>query len=209
MRVAAHRITKAFGPTTVLRDVTVSVDDGEVVALVGPSGTGKSTLLAIIGGLTAADSGTVERTVTIPDGPRDLCWIFQGVNLLPRRTALDNVMLGAYRATSDITDARRRAAAALTTVGLGDRAHAPIRQLSGGERQRVAVAAALIGTPGLLLADEPTAQLDRSNAELVTDAIIDLVTAGTSAIIATHDMSVAARCHRIVDLGNLTSEANR
>ncbi len=206
MRVAARNITKSFGRTTVLNDVNFTVDDGEVVSLVGPSGTGKSTLLAIIGGLTAPDTGTIERTVTVDGGPGDLCWIFQGVNLLPRRSVIDNVLLGAYRSAIVLDDARQRASRALSTVGLAARAHSPVRHLSGGERQRVAVAAALVGTPGLLLADEPTAQLDRVNADLVTDAVLNLVTAGTSAIIATHDLSVAARCHRVIDLSCLAAE---
>lgn len=186
----------------VLKGVTLSIGRGESVALVGPSGSGKSTLLEIIGGLLKPDSGTVSGQPS----REAMRWIFQTPTTLERRTALHNVQIGAMavmsrRAAED--EARR----ALGRIGLGDFADQPVHDLSGGEQQRVQVARALVGAPALVLADEPSGQLDRTSTELVTEAMRTLLQKGTTFVIATHDRQVVDWCDRVLALqdGRLSS----
>lgn len=197
MRLAARDIAISFGYNDVLRSVSVTVEAGESIALMGPSGSGKTTFLSVLGQLLRPDRGEViydEFT-----SPQQVAWIFQNASVLPRRSAIDNVMFGAFRNGLRLHAARGLGMQALDRIGMGWSAERTVGVLSGGERQRVAVAAALVSKPPLLLADEPTAQLDRTNAEMVTDAILGLAEM-TSVVIATHDIGVAQACDRMIRL---------
>ncbi|MBA2554619.1 MAG: ABC transporter ATP-binding protein [Geodermatophilaceae bacterium] len=192
-----------------LRGVSVRIDPGDYVAVVGPSGSGKSTLMHLLGGLDRPTGGVLRvdgRDVsTLSDealaGLRNAAigFVFQSFQLLARTTAVDNVALPlVYRGVSR-GERRRRAVAALESVGLGHRlGHRP-NQLSGGEQQRVAIARALVGEPRVVLADEPTGNLDTaSGAEVL--AILERLNAGsgTAVVLVTHDRDVAARARRRV-----------
>lgn len=198
MRVKLDGVAVRFGKRHVLTDVSLVVDHGESVAIVGPSGSGKSTLLAAIGGIQPIDAGEV----TLGNGNENsrVAWILQTVNVLPSRTVIDNAMIGGYGLGFNAQECRHRASQILKDVGLDHVAGSWARSISGGERQRLVVARSLVGEPELVLADEPTAQLDRFNAERVTEALLDNRAPGTTVIMATHDDQVAARCARTVTL---------
>lgn len=202
-------ITHAYAPDTlVLADVDISLDRGESLALVGPSGVGKTTLLWILGGLLRPTSGnvTLEGVAVGPDHQsnrqraRDFGWVFQSMNVLPRRTALDNVALGAISLGDQRSFANESAARLLNRVGLGSMALKPLYKLSGGETQRVCIARSLVGQPKFVLADEPTGQLDRSTSDLVLDAMWEALNRDVGLVVATHDQQVAARCDRVLRL---------
>jgi putative ABC transport system ATP-binding protein len=192
-----------------LRGVSLRIDPGEYVAVVGPSGSGKSTLMHLLGCLDRPTSGVLrvgDRDVaTLGDGEladlrnRTIGFVFQSFQLLGRTTALDNVGLPLVYRGVRRTERRERAEAALTAVGLGHRlGHRP-GQLSGGEQQRVAIARALVGEPALLLADEPTGNLDTaSGAEIL--ALLDALVRdrGVAVVVVTHDPDVAAMARRRV-----------
>ena len=195
------------GTVNILRGVSLDINAGEIAAVVGPSGAGKSSLMMIVGALERATSGTVE--VAGRDlGPlgddaraqlrRDhIGIVFQGFHLIPTMTALENVALPLeFAGRRDAFDA---AQSALERVGLGHRlTHYPA-QLSGGEQQRVAVARAFVGKPKLLLADEPTGNLDGATGKQVMDLLFELARAeGATLILITHDLALAGRCDRIV-----------
>ena len=191
----------------VLRDASLSINPGEMVALIGPSGAGKSTLLHIAGLLEPATAGTVRidgaDTSRMSDKERTrlrlrrLGFVYQFHHLLPEFTALENVMLPQMIAGAGKSTARRRADHLLNLVGLAARAtHRPAR-LSGGEQQRVAIVRALANNPGLLLADEPTGNLDPQTATDVFDQLQNIVReAGLAALIATHNADLAKRMDR-------------
>lgn len=191
----------------VLHEISLSVDDGEMCSIVGASGSGKSTLLNIMGLLDVPDCGSViyqGRTVHDVDERvqaeirnRHFGFVFQSFNLLPRLSALDNVGLPLlYRGISK-TERRRMAYPLLERVGLGERADHLPDALSGGQKQRVAIARALIGNPKLVLADEPTGNLDPKSAEDILGLLGELNReAGVSVVIVTHDPAISARCHR-------------
>lgn len=197
----------------VLRGVDLEVQAGERVAIVGASGSGKSTLLHVLGGLELASSGTVQvcgRNWAQMGAAEQSAWrnqqlgfIYQFHHLLPEFSALENVAMPLRIRRLDESQTLARAQAALTQVGLGERlAHAP-GQLSGGERQRCAVARALVTAPRLLLADEPTGNLDRGNAERVFSLMLDQAQATQAAVlIVTHDHSLASRCERVLQLND-------
>ena len=199
------------GTVNILRGIDLDVAAGEIAALVGPSGAGKSSLMMVIGGLERATAGTVRVAATDlgaldEDGlarfRRDRVGIvFQGFHLIPTMTALENVALPLEFAGRG--DAFARAEAALGKVGLGPRlAHYPA-QLSGGEQQRVAVARAFAVEPGLLLADEPTGNLDGATGRQVMDLLFELCrTDGTTLILITHDLALAERCDRILRIAD-------
>ena len=188
---------------TALDHVNIDIEAGSMVAITGPSGSGKSTLLHVIGGMDILTSGTLRVGDTQLDElpPRRLVtyrrkvgFVFQRFHLLPALTASDNVAapLLPYEAGKQL---QRRARALLEQVGLGDRADALPSQLSGGEQQRVAIARALIVDPPLLLADEPTGNLDSVTGVAIFDLLIELHTrTGATLIVATHDPAVDARC---------------
>ncbi|MEL7114270.1 MAG: ABC transporter ATP-binding protein [Pseudomonadota bacterium] len=196
---------------TVLSEASIEVAKGEVVALVAPSGAGKSTLLHIAGLLDTADAGEVEiggETITgMSDRRRTVMrrqavgFIYQFHHLLPEFTALENVVLPQLANGADSPAAEARARDLLGTVGVATRADHRPAALSGGEQQRVAFCRALANAPGLLLADEPTGNLDPETSDVVFDALMELVrSTGMAALIATHNHALAARMDRVVRL---------
>ena len=216
-------ITKAYNAGTpavveVLRGVDVALDRGEVVALVAPSGAGKSTLLHIAGLLDTPDGGTVEIAGTdltgAPDRMRTLVrrdevgFVYQFHHLLPEFSAQENIVLPQLAAGVSRSEADARAQQLLDIVGIGARAHHRPAALSGGEQQRVAFCRALANRPSVLLADEPTGNLDPATSDTVFDALMTLVReTGLAAMIATHNMELAARMDRRIrlDQGRLTA----
>ena len=211
-----------------LRGVSVRIDPGDYVAVVGPSGSGKSTLMHLLGGLDRPTTGTLRvggRDVA-GMGEDDLArvrsetigFVFQSFQLLPRTTALDNVgMPLVYRGVRR-AERRERAAAALAAVGLAHRGDHRPNQLSGGEQQRVAIARALVGDPQVLLADEPTGNLDSRSGAVVMELLERLVDErGVAVVLVTHDREVAARARRqvqvrdglLVDDAGVTGPRNR
>jgi lipoprotein-releasing system ATP-binding protein len=198
-------------PVEVLRGVDLSLTSGEMVALVAPSGAGKSTLLHIAGLLDTPDGGTLalggQAMVGANDRARtaarrqDIGFVYQFHHLLPEFTALENIMLPQRANGRSNSAAQDRALKLLAKVGLTDRAGHRPAELSGGEQQRVAFCRALANDPKLLLADEPTGNLDTATAKTVFDVLIGLVReTGLTALIATHNMALAARMDRIVRL---------
>jgi putative ABC transport system ATP-binding protein len=205
------QLASAAGPVNILRGIDLAIGAGETAAMVGPSGAGKSSLLMIIGGLEGATRGEVEVAGADlmrldEDGlarfRRDKVGIvFQGFHLIPTMTALENVALSL-----EFADAERpfeRAAEALRQVGLAHRTEHYPAQLSGGEQQRVAVARAFVGRPKLLLADEPTGNLDTNTGRAIMDLLFSLV-AGTGAtlLLVTHDEALARRCQRVIHIAD-------
>ncbi|MFF2276803.1 ABC transporter ATP-binding protein [Agromyces sp. NPDC058126] len=205
MRIQLNDVGHQFArdSTWLFRDVNCSFEAGTITALMGPSGSGKSTLLGIISGIVRP----VEGSVTMPGPPdaleprfRNFSWMLQVNSVLAGRTAVDNASLAAIANGYSHRDARRLALHALDSLGLADRAWSRVGELSGGEVQRVTVARALLSTGSVLLADEPTAQLDASNTQHVIDALRIAAADGRTVIVATHDESVAAACDRTIRL---------
>ncbi|MCP3935683.1 MAG: ABC transporter ATP-binding protein [Actinomycetia bacterium] len=203
-------------PVEALSGVSLNVDRGELLAIVGPSGSGKSTLLNIIGTLDRATDGSVviEETPIAELSDSKLAgfraarlgFVFQQFHLLEAINAVDNVALGLLYQGLKASQRRMRAAEALERVGLSHRlAHKP-SQLSGGERQRVAIARAIVGEPALVLADEPTGNLDSVASAAIASLLCELNTSGTTIIVITHDEELAAMMRRRVALhdGRLT-----
>ena len=195
----------------VLRDLSLDVTQGEMVAVVGASGVGKSTLLHVLGGLDRPDSGEVEvagrRLADLGDAAlvafrnRQVGFVFQFHHLLPEFTALENVEMPMRIAGVPLPEAKARASELLTRVGLAGRVEHRPSMLSGGEQQRVAVARALVMRPALLLADEPTGDLDEPTAESL-HALLRQMHAehGLTSVIATHNPKLAAACDRVLRL---------
>ena len=215
--IRADKVAKTYQEgklrTEVLREVSLGVKRGETVAIVGASGTGKSTLLHILGGLDAPTSGEVEvegKTMSrLSDRARgelrnkSLGFVYQFHHLLPEFTALENVMLPQMIRGLAKKEARKRAAELLSYLGLSERLEHRPSQLSGGEQQRVAIARAVANAPRVLFADEPTGNLDPHTADHVFQALMQLVKATkVSMLIATHNMELAGRMDRRVSLSN-------
>jgi putative ABC transport system ATP-binding protein len=202
-------VTKVYGeepPVPALRGVSFSVRRGELVAIVGPSGSGKSTLLHIIGTLERPSSGVVRiggvDAARLSDRElsrlraREIGFVFQQFFLAEHSTLLENVADGLLYAGVPAGERRAQAADALIAVGLGERLKARPTQLSGGERQRVAIARALVGRPAIVLADEPTGNLDSATGEQIMALIEHLNSQGATIVVITHEHAIAERCPR-------------
>lgn len=212
--IKAENLAKIYGvddnQVEALAGVSLKVERGEWVAVVGPSGSGKSTLMSLLGVLDQPTSGRYVldgrevsglKGAELARARRDLIgFVFQSYNLLPRQSALSNVELPMIYAGVYGAERKRRALEALERVELSDRASHKPPELSGGQKQRVAVARALVNNPAIVLADEPTGNLDTKSGEGILELFEELNDDGTTLIMVTHDMEVAARAHRIVEV---------
>ena len=207
MLLNANNISKSYEQLKVLKDVSIAVNKGEIVSIVGPSGAGKSTLLQIIGTLDKADSGSLEisgkqiSAIKEKDLPafrnQHIGFIFQFHHLLPEFTALENVCIPAFIAKKSVKEAGKRAKELLEMLKLGERMHHKPSEMSGGEQQRVAVARALMNNPELILADEPSGNLDTDNARALHELFFDLrKKLNQTFIIVTHNEELANMADR-------------
>ena len=194
----------------VLKGLNLEVKEGEYVAFMGPSGSGKSTLMNILGCLDSLTFGTYildgQDVSTIKGDAlsevrnKKIGFVFQTFNLLPKMTAVENVALPALYAGVKKAERIKRATEALESVGLGERIHHKPNEMSGGQRQRVAIARAIINNPKILLADEPTGNLDSKSGEEVLEIFKKLNDSGTTIVMVTHEEDVAEHCKRIIRL---------
>lgn len=205
-----RNVSKQYSSDVVaLRDISLTVNKGELVFLAGPSGAGKSTLMKMIAAMERPTSGQVFvngqdisriKPVAVPFLRRNLGLIFQQQRLLTDRTVLANVMLPLLVTGASKTQAEQRARAALDKVGLGDRANAQPLALSGGEQQRVSIARAIVNRPQVILADEPTANLDRASANKVLEALKAFNSVGVTCLISSHDEVMLDAAARVIHL---------
>ncbi|HKC47793.1 MAG TPA: ABC transporter ATP-binding protein [Gemmatimonadales bacterium] len=212
--ILTHRLTRDYdmGSEVVraLRGVDIQIRRNEFVAVMGPSGSGKSTLMNLVGCLDTPSGGEYwlngQKVSDLSDDDlahirnKEIGFVFQTFNLLPRATALHNVELPLIYAGLDSKARRARAARALEQVGLGDRMDHKPNELSGGQRQRVAIARALVNTPSILLADEPTGNLDSATGEEIMKLFEDLWAAGQTIVLVTHESDIAAHARRQIHL---------
>ncbi|OYU82031.1 MAG: macrolide ABC transporter ATP-binding protein [Flavobacterium sp. BFFFF1] len=194
----------------VLKGINLQINKGEYVALMGPSGSGKSTLMNLLGCLDTPTSGTYvlngKNVSHMSDNElaeirnKEIGFVFQTFNLLPRTTALDNVALPMVYAGKSKSERQERAREVLTQVNLSDRMDHQPNQLSGGQRQRVAIARALVNRPSIILADEPTGNLDSKTSVEIMKLFGDIHKAGNTVILVTHEEDIAAYAHRVIRL---------
>lgn len=194
----------------VLKGIDLDIETGDYVAIMGPSGSGKSTLMNLLGCLDTPTSGTYilngKDVSKLSDDQlaeirnKEIGFVFQTFNLLPRTTALDNVALPMIYAGASKAERQERATQVLSDVGLADRIHHKPNELSGGQRQRVAVGRALVNKPSIILADEPTGNLDSKTSLEILQLFDDIHLAGNTVIVVTHEEDVAARAARIIRL---------
>jgi putative ABC transport system ATP-binding protein len=218
------RVTKTYGaepPVPALREVSFRVDEGELVAILGPSGSGKSTLLHLMGTLERPSSGSVAVTGLDVDALSDrelaavratrIGFVFQQFFLAEHATVLENVADGLLYAGVGAGERRERAETALVRVGLAERVRFKPMQLSGGERQRVAIARALVRRPAIVLADEPTGNLDSATGRAIVELIEELNADGATIVVITHEHEVARRFPRRISLldGQIVSDVDR
>ncbi len=215
-----HNLSKSYHndgiEVPVLKDISFSVNPGEVITIMGPSGIGKSTLLNLIGTLDYPDSGEISYNGVNPFSltekeiarfrNKTIGFVFQFHHLLPEFTALENVMIPSIIYRYDPENAKKSSIEMLERVGLGHRIHHRPSALSGGERQRVAVARALINEPLVVLADEPSGNLDTHNSDLLINLILELNRQfGRTFIIATHNSGIASKSHKVLYLSDKTA----
>jgi putative ABC transport system ATP-binding protein len=222
--VEADEVTRVYpaagGSVRGVSSASLTVDQGEVVAVMGPSGSGKSTLLFLLAGLDRPDEGSVRVSgvdwTTLDDDARarfrrhNCGFIVQGSSLLPQATAAENIEVPLLLDAVDLEERQTRVAEALERVGLSGHAAKLPDQLSGGQQQRVAIARALVGKPAVVLADEPTANLDSETAQEVTELLVSVAPEfGAAVVLVTHDPAVARHAHRTVRLhsGQLDSDS--
>ena len=212
--IETHNIAKVYkmgnNIVNALQDVSMTINRGEYVAFMGPSGSGKSTLMNIIGCLDSPTSGTYKLNDHLVSDMtenelaevrnKEIGFVFQTFNLLPRASALDNVALPLIYAGFGKYDREDKALAALESVGLGDRHHHKPNELSGGQRQRVAIARALVNDPSIILADEPTGNLDTKTSYDIMNLFQELHDRGNTIIMVTHEDDIAHYAHRIIRL---------
>ncbi|MDI6619367.1 MAG: ABC transporter ATP-binding protein [Clostridiales bacterium] len=212
--IKINNITKIYKTGNVevaaLRGVSFEIDKGEFTAIIGPSGSGKSTLMNVIGCLDIPTGGEYildgVNVFTLNDNEladirnRKIGFIFQGFNLLPKLNAVENVELPLIYRGTPAKERLEKSKQALEIVGLGDRMRHKPSQLSGGQQQRVAIARALAGNPPVILADEPTGNLDSQSGKEVLDTLINLNKNGTTIVLITHDMNIASKAKRIIQI---------
>lgn len=202
--IECHDVTYEYsrGAPPALQSVTLTVTHGESVCLMGPSGSGKSTLLAVLGGVVRPTAGTLRwsspREGATKPGSDAFSWVMQTSNLLPRAHARENAALEAIIKGMPSGKALVKSAAVLAELGLAEFLRTPVRKLSGGQAQRVAVARSIVAASPVILADEPTGQLDSVSTAQVMDALLATTMTGTTLILASHDPAVAERCSRVL-----------
>ena len=212
--IETHHLARTYrmgdNEVKALQDVSISIDKGEYVAFMGPSGSGKSTLMNIVGCLDSPSSGTYSLNNHLVSEMtenelaeirnKEIGFVFQTFNLLPRASALENVALPLIYAGYSKSDRTEMAMAALQSVNLADRYHHKPNELSGGQRQRVAIARALVNNPSIILADEPTGNLDTKTSYGIMNLFQELHDKGNTIIMVTHEDDIAHYAHRIIRL---------